>query len=142
MQLNNPNITLGPEGDEFDITDICSSATLTFTRPSVSGQNTFGVRGQRRKVKGLWNGTLALTFHHDYDAEQFTQAVWGWLAGDDPVPFTLRANDAPIGTDNPEWRGFVAITELPVQDGDPESIAAASVTWETDGVPEMVTEGI
>lgn len=130
---------LGSGSDTLDITELCSSCTLTFERPAVAGQNTFGVRGQRRRVKGLHDGNFGITFHHDYDAGGLTQFLWDWYEGEDVLYVAVRANDAAVGTDNPEWRFNVAVTEMPVIDGGPEDLAAATVSWPIDGVPAMAT---
>lgn len=129
----------GGGGSQLDLTEYVSTATLTFSRPAAANQNTFGVGGQRRELKSIWDGSISLTFHHEYESSDITQTLWGWLEGDESIYMAVRAKDAPISADNPEWQFRVAVTELPVVDGGPEDIAAASVTWEIDGVPQMVT---
>src|SRR5690606_23502224 len=108
-----------PTPIELDLTEYTSSATFDPSRPPVANQNTFGVRGQRRELKSIFDGSLALTFHHNYDDGEVTQTLWSWLEDEQPVSVRLRANDAPIGVNNPEWRFRVAITSLPVVDGGP-----------------------
>lgn len=143
MHLNDPVIVL--EGDiettptELDLTELCSSCTLNFSRPPAANQNTFGVRGQRRELKSIWDGSLAITFHHEYGDGEATQILWAWLSAEESVDFRVRAQDAEVSTSNPEWRGKLCISELPTVDGGPEDIAAATVTWQVDGVPEMHT---
>jgi hypothetical protein len=136
--INDPVITVTIGVTEHDWTEDVASATFTAQKPTVS-RPTFGSAGQKRNVKGLWDGSLTLDFNHDYATGEITQALWGALASDTPVTVKVRAKDAVISTSNPEWVVEAAVEELPTVDGAAGELATASVTFNFHGVPEIVT---
>lgn len=136
--INDPIIvfTAGEVPTMHDWTADVASATFDTARPIVS-RPMFGDGGDNLSVKGRFTGNLALDFNHDYDTGKITQTLWAWLIGDDLIDVAVRAKDAPIGADNPEWTFKIAVDALPVVDGGAGELATGSITLRMHGVPAM-----
>jgi hypothetical protein len=145
MYINDPTVTLvlnDSGATELDVTELCSSAEIDVVKPQVSGQNTYGRTHQRRELKGLWDGSVKLTLHADWDSESdsgVSSALIDLLEDDDPFLVKIRTHDAEISDTNPEFQCMMSLSELPLS-GDPGELAIQTITLEVAGDPLWVTE--
>lgn len=92
---------------------------------------THGSGGWNEFLGGLKSGELALEFKNDYadgaiDDDLF--ALFGTV-----VTFSIRADQAAVGTGNPSYSGSVLIAEHKPLQGSVGDAAAGSVSYPTSG---------
>lgn|SRR5690606_3781183 len=126
-----------PSPITYDLTDDTASVTFDGSRTVVS-RPLFGDRGQRRNVKGLFDGTITIDFNHDYDADKVTQLMWDAMLGDDLIEITIRPHDAPISANNPEWQCQVAVESFAPFNSGASELATGTLTLPVHGVPDKV----
>ena len=142
-RINNPVLVVTipgtPEPTVYDLTEDAASCTLDGARPN-RARPLFGDTGQRRNVKGLFDGSVTIDFNHDYDDGRVTQLMWDALLGDDLIAIAIRAEDGEISADNPEWRCNVSVESFAAVNGAADELATGTLTLPIDGVPVKVTD--
>jgi hypothetical protein len=126
-----------PTPTVYDLTDDAASCTLDGARAVIS-RPLFGDLGMRRDVKGLFDGSISIDFNHDYDEGKVTQLMWDAMLADDLVEIAVRAFDAVVSADNPEWICQVAVESFAAINGGAGELATGTLTLPTHGVPQKV----
>jgi hypothetical protein len=116
--------------NSVNLSDHATSCTLSI---DVDDQETtaFGTSGYKSRVGGLKDGKLDIEFNQDYAASNVDATLWGALGT--VVAFTAKATSAANSATNPEYQGFVLVTQVTPIDGGVGDLAKMKVSWPTTG---------
>lgn len=115
-----------------DLSDHCSKIELT-AEVEDKDVTTFASLGWKEVLGGLASGTLALTFKNDYAAAEIDSIMWPLLLTRTPQTFAVRADNAAVSANNPEYSGSVLIKEWKPLAGSVGDVAEAEVSYPTSG---------
>lgn len=118
--------------DANDLSQYCSKIELT-AEIEEQDVTTFTSGGWNESLGGLGSGSLSLTFKQDYDAAAVDDIMWPLFLSRTPVPFAVRADNAVVGTNNPEYSGNVGVYQWNPVMGEVGNVAQAEVEFPTSG---------
>ena len=94
--------------NSIDFSAYCKSATLTIDVAELDTTD-FASDGWTEMIGGLKSGTLSVEFMDDVADDQVDEDLYAILGT--VVPFSLKLDDAAVGTSNPNYTGNVLITQ-------------------------------
>jgi hypothetical protein len=119
-----------------DLTSYCSKIELSdeFEDKDVT---TFASGGAMEVLGGLEKFEAAITFKQSYTAAQLDSIMW--LLRRSVVTFSSRADDAAVGTSNPQYQGSILINKWVPIAGSVGDVAEVDVTFPGSGPLARVT---
>ena len=129
--IKNPAITI----NSVNLTGDISEVTLTQSYPEVT-TTAFGDLGVRR-MKGLEDSSIAITFYQDYAANKLHAAIGGIVGS--AVAFSVKPGTASTSATNPQFSGTAYIAEYMPAAWTVGEVAQVSVTWPVDGQIDVAT---
>lgn len=118
--------------DANDLSSYCSKIELT-AEIEEKDVTTFASDGWTESLGGIGSGTLAVTFKQDVAAGEVDEIMWNIFTGRSPVTFAVRADNAAVGTSNPEYRGNVGVYTWKPITGSVGDTAEVDVSFPTSG---------
>ncbi|MEV6614267.1 phage tail tube protein [Streptomyces sp. NPDC051051] len=98
---------------------------------------TYASLGWKVVLGGLKSGELSCEFLQDFAASQLDAIMWPLLG--QVVPFTVRADQAAVGTSNPQYSGNVLIKGWNPIEGSVGDEATVGLTFPTSGAVARAT---
>lgn len=90
-----------------------------------------------KRVAGLKEGSLTLTFNQDYAASTVDATLWPLLGSNATV--VIKPTSSAVGTSNPAYTAVCLVTDLTPVSGNIGDLATFSVTWPTTGAVSRAT---
>lgn len=98
---------------------------------------TYASLGWKEVLGGLKSGQMACEFKQDYAAAALDAIMWPLLGT--VVPFIVRADQAAVGVNNPNYTGSILIKEWNPVTGSVGDEATAKVSFPTSGAVTRAT---
>lgn len=111
--------------DGNDLSSSVQSVTLSEETDAVDS-TTFG-ETQRSFVAGLSGATFSVTFAQDYDAGAVYQLIEAMYQT--TVPCIVRAFNAVVGANNPQWAFNALVNQLTHIDATQGDLNTMDITW-------------
>lgn len=122
--------------DSVDLSDHANKIELAI-EVDEKDVTTYGSLGWTELLGGLKSGSVALDFKQDFDAASLDSIMWPHLG--DVVPFAVRADQASVGVNNPQYEGNLLVSSWNPLTGSVGDDATVSVTYPTSGIVNRVT---
>ncbi|MGW4476807.1 hypothetical protein ACWENQ_44750 [Nonomuraea sp. NPDC004354] len=121
-----------------DLSDRCSKIELT-AEVEDKDVTTFASLGWKEVLGGLASGSLGAQFKQDYAATEVDSVMWPLFLTRTPQAFEVRADNAPVGVNNPKYTGNVLIKEWKPITGSVGDVAEVEVSFPTSGAVTRAT---
>lgn len=119
-----------------DLSDYTKKAELT-AKVEEKDVTTYGSDGWKELLGGLKSGELGLDFLQDVAAAALDSIMWPLLGT--VVPFKVRADQAAVGTSNPEYSGSILINGWNPIQGSVGDEATVGVSYPSSGALDRAT---
>ena len=93
----------------------------------------------RRRLPGLRDGALNVTFLSDEDAGKVNDVLWTMYMSNDPFMFDVRGSGAAVGAGNERYSGHILIESYTPWGGGAGDLAETPVSFMTDGKVERLS---
>ena len=124
------------ELNSVDRSSWCSKVELT-VEVEEKDVTTFTSLGWKEVLGGIKSGGLAITFKNDVGDNQLDETMWALLGT--VTTFAVRADNAAVGTSNPQYGGSVLIKNWNPINGSVGDVNEASYTYPTSGAVARTT---
>lgn len=121
--------------NSVDYSDHAKNATLSIDVASLDTTD-FASDGWTEAIGGLKSATLSVELMEDVAASELDSELWALLGT--VVAFTVKLDDAAVGTSNPQYSGSVLITQHTLG-GSVGDLATKSLSFPVTGAVSRAT---
>ncbi len=125
-----------------DLTDYCSKVRVDGVDREVKDVTGFGSGGIKENALGLSDPKMTFTFHQTFGAGKVDATLDPIARNGTAVQCVVRAHDAAISADNPEWTMTGVLPKVTGLDGAPGDVSdteAAFVNAGPTGIARDIT---